>query len=158
MIELEKRMIRSVTTIILAGILLAGCEPTATRPGLWVSGEVESFPSDWAFSDEFKTIAMQINAPYLLPHSIVIWCVQVDGTLYVAARAPEGKRWPGWVEIDSDVILKVGERLFDGKLQRLTDPNEIEPVSDAYALKYELTSDLSSTDGPGSWFWRVVSR
>ena len=59
MIELEKRMIRSVTTIILAGILLAGCEPTATRPGFWVSGEVENFPSDWAFSDEFKTIGLE---------------------------------------------------------------------------------------------------
>ena len=81
-------------------LFLVGCEPSDTRPGLWLSGDAEAFPQDWGFTDDFKQIALQVATPYGLPHSVTIWCVQVDGILYIAARAPESKRWPGWVEED----------------------------------------------------------
>ncbi len=144
--------------VALLGLLLAGCDPSDTRPGFRLSGEVEAFPSDWYFADDFKQIALQVATPYGLPHSITIWCVQVDGTLYIAARSPESKRWPTWVEEDPDVLLKFGDRLFEGRLQRLNDANAINPVSNSYTAKYKLTADLASAEGPGSWFWRVVSR
>lgn len=151
-------MNNSILTLLLLSLLLTACEPSDSRPGLWLSGEVEAFPLDWSFADDFKLIAVQVATPYGLPHSVTIWCVQVDGTLYIAARAPESKRWPGWVGDDPDIKLKFGDRLFEGHLQRLNDADEISPVSGAYAVKYQLTSDLTSTEGPGSWFWRVLPR
>lgn len=151
-------MKKSLFTLLLLSLLLSACEPSDTRPGLWLSGEVEAFPSDWSFTDEFKLIAVQVATPYGLPHSITIWCVQVEGSLYIAASAPESKRWPGWVENDPDIKLKFGDRLFEGRLQRLNNTDEISPVSAAYAVKYQLTRDLTAAEGPGSRFWRVLAR
>jgi hypothetical protein len=144
--------------LVLISLLLSSCEPSDTRPGFWLSGEVEAFPPDWTFTDDFKQIALQVATPYGLPHSITIWCVQVDGSLYIAARAPESKRWPGWVEDDPAVLLKIGERLFEGQLQKLNDTGGITAVGDAYMTKYQLKTSLASTEGPGSWFWLVRAR
>ena len=151
-------MNNSIFTLLLLSVLLSACEPSDSRPGLWLSGDVEAFPSDWSFADDFKLISVQVATPYGLPHSITIWCVQVNGSLYIAARAPESKRWPGWVENDPVIKLKFGDRLFEGRLRRIDDADEISPVSAAYAVKYQLTQDLASTEGPGSWFWQVLAR
>ena len=151
-------MKKSLFTLLLLSLLLSACEPSDTRPGLWLSGEVEAFPSDWSFTDEFKLIAVQVATPYGLPHSITIWCVQVEGNLYIAASAPESKGWPAWVENDPDIKLKFGDRLFEGRLQRLDNTDEISPVSAADAVKYQLTRDLAAAEGPGSRFWRVLAR
>ena len=151
-------MNNSIFIVLLFSLLLTACEPSDSRPGLWLSGEVEAFPSDWTFADDFKLIAVQVATPYGLPHSVTIWCVQVDGSLYIGARAPQSKRWPGWVENDPDIKLKFGDRLFEGRLQRLNDADEISPVTDAYVVKYELTTDATSEERPANWYWQVVAR
>ncbi|MBT70586.1 MAG: hypothetical protein CMQ15_00865 [Gammaproteobacteria bacterium] len=148
-----------IITLLLFSFVLTACEPSDSRPGLWLSGEVEAFPSDWSFSDDFELIAVQVDTPYGLPHSVTIWCVQVDGNLYIAARAPESKNWPGWVEKNPDIKLKFGDRVFEGRLQKLEDPDAIGPISTAYSIKYHLTQDLNNDDeGPRSWFWQVLDR
>ena len=82
-----------------------------------------------------------------------------EGSLYIAASRPESKRWPGWVEDEPNIKLKLGDRLFEGRLQRLNSADEISPVSEAYDVKYQLTQSLTlSEEGPSSWFWRVVAR
>ncbi len=152
-------MNNSIIAVLLSTLLLTACQPSDSRPGLWLSGEVEAFPSDWSFSDDSSLIAVQVGTPYGLPHSVTIWCVQVEGTLYIAASRPESKRWPGWVEDEPDIKLKLADRLFEGRLQRLNSADEINPVSEAYSVKYELTQSLASSDEePSSWFWRVVAR
>lgn len=149
---------RHAVLIILCLTLLAACEPSDRRPGLWLSGEVEeSFPADWSFSDEHDEIFLEVATPYLLPHSVTIWCAEVDGTLYLGARDPENKNWPGWVDDDPDVRLKIGERLFPVHLEPLTDPDEIAAVSAAYAEKYDLAGGLSNgEEDVGQRYWRVT--
>ena len=151
-------MKKYILLLILISPLLSSCEPSDTRPGFWLSGEAEAFPSDWTFAENFKQIALQVATPYGLPHSITIWCVQVDGSLYIAASAPDTKRWPGWVEDDPSVLLKFGDRLFEGRLQQLSDAAEIKAVSGAYGTKYQLKSGLAASEGPGSRFWQVLAR
>ena len=158
MMKRTEPMKKYTLLLALISLLLSGCEPSDSRPGFWLSGEAEAFPSDWKFADGFKQIALQVATPYGLPHSITIWCVQVDGTLYIAARAPQSKRWPSWVEDDPAVLLKFGDRLFEGRLQKLKDTGGIKAVSNAYTIKYQLESDLAATEGPGSWFWQVHAR
>lgn len=144
--------------LVLTSLLLAACDPSDRRPGFWLSGDITDFPADWGFADDFKQISLQVATPYGLPHSVTIWCVQVDGTLYIAARAPDSKRWPGWVEENPDVLLKFGERLFEGRLSRLDDPGHIKSVSGVYTTKYQLKTDMASAEGPGSWYWQVNAR
>lgn len=149
---------RHMVIVSLCLTMLAACEPSDSRPGLWLSGEAEeSFPADWSFSDQHDEIYLEVATPYLLPHSVTIWCADVDGTLYVGARDPESKNWPGWVDDDPDVRLKIGERIFPVHLEPLTDPAEVETVSAAYSEKYALAGGLSGGDAEVSQrYWRVT--
>ena len=61
-------------TAMLVVILMAGCEPEDTSPGLWLSGESKPFAEDWRFTDEHGEIAIEVSSPYFLPHSVTIWC------------------------------------------------------------------------------------
>lgn len=135
---------------------LAACEPQDRRPGLWLRGDVSDFPADVAFTDDHVEIALELRAPYGLPHSVTIWCARVDDRLYVAAADPESKRWPGWADDRPDVRLKIGDRLFEGRLLLLDDEAEIDVVRRAYVAKYDL--DPSRVGPELSRYWRVEPR
>lgn len=148
-------MIRTQRVLLLLSItwLMGACDPQDRRPGLWLTGEVaDVVPADWSFSDDHREIALQVATPYLIPHSVTIWCAQVDGTLYVAAAAPEEKNWPGWVADDPDVRLKIADTVYAATLTELTDTAEIDAVRNAYAGKYEV-ANLGS--GASLRYWRV---
>jgi hypothetical protein len=142
--------------LLAIALILGACDPQDRRPGLWLTGEVADVaPGDWSFSDEHGEIALEVATPYLIPHSVTIWCAQVDGTLYVAAAAPEEKNWPGWVADDPDVRLKIGDTVYDATLAELEDAAEIQAVRGAYAGKYEV-ANLGS--GASLRYWRVGPR
>ncbi|MEQ8483115.1 MAG: hypothetical protein RIB46_02010 [Pseudomonadales bacterium] len=145
---------------LVAGcLLMSGCEPSDRRPGLWLSGELQSqLPADWSFTDAHPEIFVEVAAPYGLPHSVTIWCAQVDGTLYLGARAPESKRWPGWVDDDPDVRIEIDDRIYPVRLEPLTAAAEVEQVAAAYAAKYDLPGGLAGTGGVSQRYWRVVPR
>lgn len=137
----------------------AGCfGPDDRRPGLALTGEVaESVPEDWSFTDAHPEIAIEVSPPYLIPHSVTIWCAQVDGDLYVAARNPEDKRWPGWVEDEPRVRLGIGDTVYEVRLHRLDDPERIARVREAYAAKYDLPP-APPEERPPMRYWRVRPR
>lgn len=140
--------------VIAAGMLvMLGCEPQDRTPGLWLRGEAAEFPADWRFVDDQMEIAIQVSTPYLLPHSVTIWCVEVDGRLYVAAGRADTKNWPGWVDADPNVRLKIEGRLYDVSLVALSERGEIQSVQAAYAAKYDLGG--GSGAGEGTRYWRV---
>jgi len=145
-----------LVSLLLLSTLLAGCEPEGRRPGLWLQGEVVAFPSNLAFVDEHMEIAIEVSAPYGLPHSVTIWCARNGGDLYVAAANPEEKHWPNWADARPDVRLKIGERLFEARLDRVTDPSEIAEVQEAYAEKYELNANRDGFEL--ARYWRVLPR
>lgn len=137
------RLLISSILVLAALVLTVGCEPQDRRPGLWLSGTPQEFPDDWSFTDDVREIAIQVNTPYLLPHSVTIWCAEVDGDLYLAASNPDDKNWPGWVRDSPQVRLKIGEDIYDVTLDELTDADRIDPVQRAYAEKYQLGGQAS---------------
>lgn len=138
-------------------IVSVGCEPQDGRPGLWLGGDVSAIPADWSFSRAYKEIAVQVATPYLLPHSVTVWCSEVDGELYIAASRPDSKNWPGWVRDDPDVRLKIDIKIYEVTLEELTDADVIRPVQMAYAEKYELSEPLSA-DAAAVRYWLVTPR
>lgn len=143
---------------ITASALLVSCwSPADSRPGLHLQGDVATLPSDWSFTDQYKEIALEVHTPYLLAHSVTIWCAAVGGHLYVGARAPETKRWPGWVDRDPDVRLRIGEEIYEVRLAPLDEGDRIALVRAAYASKYELP-DPAPAASPPVRYWTVESR
>ena len=145
----------AIGALLVAG--LVGCMPQDRRPGLWLRGEVSSFPTDWSFTDEYQEIALEVRAPYLLPHSVTIWCASLDQRLYIGARDPDTKRWPGWVESRPNVRLGIDGNIYEARLSLLEDPDEIARLQARYGIKYELP-DTAPEERPPLRYWRVESR
>jgi hypothetical protein len=145
-------LLRIVFSLAVVVGLLA-CEPEDDQPGLWLSGEeISALPSDWTFTDGYREIAVEVATPYLIRHSVTIWCAQVDGTLYIGAGDPESKNWPGWVADDPNVRLKIGDQVYSARLDQLSDKAEIAAAESAYLQKYELESMGGEA---GVRFWRI---
>ncbi len=150
-------MPRIVIAIAIA-ISLAGCfGPKDRRPGMRLPGEVTPTPSDWSFTSDHPEIAIEVRTPYFLPHSVTIVCGTLDGNLYVGASNPETKRWPGWVDRDPDVRLKIGEKVYEVRLAPLDDEAQLALLRTAYASKYELP-DPAPAGSPPSRYWSVEPR
>lgn len=141
--------------LLVVMLSLGACEPSAQRPGILINGESAAFEHDWSFTDEFSEISIQVRTPYLLPHAITIWCGSVDGELYLAAGAPDSKRWPGWVATDPHVGLRIGNKRYDVVLQLLQDGEILRRVQKAYAVKYKFPEPPPEAT-PTSRYWHVL--
>ena len=151
--------LRASLAIVLALAAGACFNPSDRRPGMRLSGQLASeLPGDWSFTDDQREIAIEVSTPYWLPHSVTIWCAADEaGTLFVAARNPDEKRWTGWVEQDPDARLLIGETIYEIRLDRVEDPDQIARIRRAYGAKYELP-DTPPGEGPPMRYWRVQPR
>jgi hypothetical protein len=146
---------------IAIAISLAGCfGPQDRRPGMRLPGELAPTPSDWSFTNDHPEIAIEVRTPYFLPHSVTIVCSELDGNLYVGARDPESKRWPGWVDDDPEVRLGIADRVYEVKLAPVGDAALIARVRQASATKYgnKYSRPPASEEGPPIRYWQVQPR
>jgi hypothetical protein len=141
--------------LLVAAALLAACQPEDRRPGQWLSGEPTAFPEDWSFARDVPEIALEVHTPYFIPHSVTIWCAELDGDLYVAAGRPEEKNWPGWVDDDPRVRLRVGEELIEASLVPLSDEALIRRIQAVQVQKYQLPEPTGPVTAR---YWRVAPR
>ena len=149
----------NISKAIGLGILVltcAACDPSDQRPGLWLMGDTVPAPADWSFTDQIPEIALQVHTPYLLPHSVTIWCSSVEGKLFIGASRPETKRWPGWVDADPNVKLKIDGKVYEARLTPLTDANEVAKVQVAFQTKYKLPAPQPDAPPPSSRLWSVA--
>lgn len=149
---------RGVLITVCSALCVTACiPPNDSRPGLWLSGEAASVPSDWRFTDTHQEIDLEVATPHFLAHSVTIWCVSVDGELFIAARDPDEKNWPGWVEDEPEVRLGIGGKVYEVELARLDDAEMIGVLRGAYAAKYDPPAN-SAGEGPPMRYWRVQAR
>jgi len=148
---------RAWIAIPLLALLAAGCfEPSDRRPGLWLSGEVVQKPVlNWDFTKEHNEIFIETQTPWLVPHSVTIVCTTLGDQLYVGAREPDGKRWVDNVDRDPRVRLKIGDRIYEGRLEAVTRPLEKESVYTAYSEKYGWPP-VAPDQRPELRYWRVA--
>ena len=130
-----------VSTVIigLVAVLLllsvTGLEPKDRMPGLWLKGESVTTPvTDWSFTDKIPEIKIQTQTPYLLPHSVTIWCAVYNGNLYVTSA--RGRQWVEDIIRDPHVRLKIADQVFDRTLSVINDPVEKAAVLQAKGKKY----------------------
>ncbi len=146
-----------VFAIIALAVGLTACEPSDRTPGLWLSGEQTAFPDDWSFTQDHQEIFVEVSTPYLISHSVTIWCASLEGTLFIGARDPDTKNWPGWVDRNPNVRLKVGDQIFDVAAEPLSDEATIAALRTVYADKYDLPSTFLEGTST-SRYWRIVPR
>jgi len=153
-----KPVLAIISTALISGFAFGCFSPSDSRPGMHLSGNlVREFPTDWSFSDEHREIGIEIHTPYLLPHSVTIWCATLDGSMIVGARDPETKNWPGWVDRDPRVRLRIGSDIYEARLSPVDDQRSLSRILDAYSEKYDLPA-RSDGDPPNIRYWTVTPR
>jgi hypothetical protein len=117
-----------------------GCPPTDRSltcrvPGLWIKGNPVTTPvTDWSYTDKITEIKIQTQTPFLLPHSVTIWCAVYNGNLYVTSY--RGRLWAEDIIRDPHVRLKIADQVFDRILSVVDDPAEKAAVLAAKGKKY----------------------
>jgi len=121
-----------VRRLAALGLALAlGCGPV---PGGRLSGEAAPLPDDWAQTLGGDRSFCEIESRPADPHSIQLECFVVDGALHAQShRWALADWWPveSWAEIwlaHPDVRVRVGERIYDLRAVRVTDPAVREPI------------------------------
>lgn len=108
---------------------------SCSLPGLWLKGNPVTTPvTDWSFTDKIPQIKIQTQTPFLLPHSVTIWCAVYNGNLYVTSNP--SRLWVQDVFRDPHVRLKIGDQLFDRTLSIINDPAEKTAVLQVKGKKY----------------------
>jgi len=108
--------------IALAAFVLA-CGPV---PGGSLEGEVTPLPASWSEALGGDRAMCEIEARPANPHSIQLECFTREGALWVQShRWALADWWPeSWAEVwlaEPDVRVRVGERIYELRAERLTD-------------------------------------
>jgi hypothetical protein len=142
------KIVGATVIVLIAALLLMSitgfepkdCPPTDKSfsckvPGLWIKGEPVTTPvSDWSYTDQIPQIKIQTQTPFLLPHSVIIWCAVYNGNLYVTSY--RGRQWVENIVREPHVRLKIADKVFDRTLSMVDDPVEKAAVLQAKGRKY----------------------
>jgi hypothetical protein len=130
--------------LLMATLRATGFEPrectnasswSCRAPGLWLKGELVTTPvKDWSFTDRIQTIKIQTQTPFLLPHSVAIWCAVYNDNLYVTSY--RGRMWVEDIIRDPHVRLKIAGQIYERNLSMVSDPAEKAAVLQAKWKKY----------------------
>ena len=149
------------TTCLVLAVACSACwlEPKGERPGFGISGELKTEAvTDWSFTDDIEEIVIETRTWYRLPHSVTIWCVSIDGALFVGAGFPdfpEERHWVSAVKRDPNVRLRIAGKIYERRLELITDPERTDFVDRAFGRKYHYDVD---EDPEIVAYWRVVDR
>ena len=113
---------------------VVGFDPSDESPGFWMRGELETAPvTDWSFAKQIKGLTGVQTHEYFLPilaHSVNTGRNYYKTELYIVSLYPagvpfpEGRHWNRNVVHDPRVRLKIGDKLYDRTLVKITDPVE----------------------------------
>ena len=133
-------------TFLVSGIYYLAMQyadgPTGIiRGGSFKTGELVLSPTDWSFLRGREKIEFQAFEP---DTSRVVWFAVLDGRLYIisgymnTALGKIWKQWPGRLERDNRVVLRVDGKLYEQRLRRLMAHPLLVDLMGIYAEKYGI--------------------
>ena len=123
-------------------VLLAACLPIDETPGLRLGGSLSPAPSNFEFVSEYPTILLRAQGS-ILPRVVTIWGVGFPNALYVWGNPSSG--WTQRVAKRPDVMVRIGDDVFELRAGKVNDRAEVERVVNADAAK--LGKDLEAIVG-----------
>ena len=126
---------RSAFLIALFSITCLAFGPCGRVPGTRLSGEEITQPvTDWSFADQLPGCQIEVRPSE--PYSINAACFTYAGRLFVGCMRCSGKRWPTYVAADPNVRVKLGDRLYPLRANRVTDMTTIQAAWDERSRKH----------------------
>jgi hypothetical protein len=146
--------------IAISGALLfaIGCEPQDTRPGMWLSGtQATELVGDWHFVGEVDEIFVETRTVYGLRHSTTIWCVELEGRLYIGSYDEDVKFWERNVARNPNARLRIEDTIYDVTVTPLAADALSRKLDERYASKYDMV-EVFGEDVPAWRYYRVELR
>ena len=136
---------------------------TISVGGPFRSGELLASPDDWTFLKDREEIEMEtLN----LGTSKTIWISVVDGRMFIASGRRNTwigqiwKQWPQRVAENDRIILRVDDKLYEQRLQPITQGPDVITAMTERARKYGRggVPQSDSIAREYVWLFEVVSR
>ena len=143
--------------------VFVGCGPIGPIPGGALSGEVgPARVADWSFASDVTNAQLETRPDD--PHSVNTWFAAVGPALYVPTsmilgpKHPEGRSWVAHVAEDDRVRIRLGDRVFERRAERV-DPDgaEYQRARAALEARYEIAVDDRDPDRT-IWIYRLEPR
>ena len=129
-------------------------DPIGPVAGRALTGEIVVAPvSDWTFTDEHMTIALETRPAK--PHSVTTVCFTHEGALYVPAQRGASKSWTHYAVSDPRVRLKIGDKVYPARATRVTDSSLAPGLRAAASEKYDFDADDDDPDFEDLWLFRL---
>lgn len=119
----------TLTLIGLVGTYWFAC-PCEQIPGGPLRGEqAQATDPDWGFVNDRQTVPLcQIEVAFLLPRSMNVNCMSVDGLLFVSCSQCAGKQWSAQALLDSQGRVSVGDKVYPIVYQRVTLDSDLDRI------------------------------
>ena len=143
---------------IAATACLPGCAPRDERPGARLPGAVaEEHVEDWSFTDEVDEIFIETRTWYRIPHVTTIWCVALDGGLYIGSYGEGHKYWEKNVARDAEARVSIEGTIYEVRVAPVAHPDAVAILDAALNRKYDMEAVFGDEDPPW-WFYRLTQR
>ena len=139
-------MVLLLVTLRFTGLNPHGDIPgSRSYPGLWLSGNLVTIPvADWSFTDNIRTLKLQTNTWYLIPHSVTIWCIAYNRQLYAASFGAAVRSWPVVIFATEPLQATVGHAHLGQRFKLFGDHrfNGIGPQMRGWIVQQRRVVDL----------------
>jgi len=136
-----------ITLVACVGLVyliggVVGIEPKDRRPGTRLAGEPAAIPQDWSTTESVDEVHLETHPWYGIPFSVTTVIARSGDALYVpslydeAAEFPGTKFWNRVVLADPMIRLRVGEKLYELRIDNVTTEAEFLEGVRALAQKY----------------------
>ena len=147
--------IPSILSLLGLGLLFTACQPEDTRPGFWLKGQrANETVEDWRFTGDVEEIFVETRTWYGVRHSTTIWCVDLDGLLYIGSYDDDVKYWEKNVARNSAARLRIQDQIYDVTVTPVADRVLSERLDQRYAEKYDM-AEVFGDDLPAWRYYRV---
>lgn len=126
--------------------------PCDRTPGFVVWGDERSEPiDDWTFANDARLCQLEVSNG-LLPQSLNLNCMADSGELFVSCANCDGKRWSTTALAYPEAKILIGGSIYPVRLERLTDPAQLDRAWDARASKLSQFGREPGPPRPDHWW------
>ncbi len=131
-------------------------DPIAMISGKRLTGQEFPYPSDWSFTNEHQTIAVETKSDN--PHSVTTLCFIHNGELHIPSETGSKKTWAQNVVADPRIRIKIGDKIYLARAERVTDI-DLDAVRSSIVRKFpEFANQDPETTPEEVWFFKVSKR
>lgn len=129
--------------------------------GPFKTGELAEAPESWRFLADRDTLEFQTMDP---PRSRTVWLAVHDDRLFlISGYMTTGygklwKQWPHHVVEDDRAILRIDGKLYEQRLERITEGEIIAPVVAEFGRKYGFEGSKEAVTSGYAWLYEVKAR